>query len=157
MHQRLRKRWQFVRVAQKGVSCPAATLIVQFILENSDPHPHLRKVKTVTSSQPEAPMEAQSGGGSRQLAPLTNEINTAVGTGIAVGLTASRRVGGAVRRNRAKRRLREAIRLVLPTLALPACDIVVIAKAATVEAPFDFLVRDLTYSIKKCLKEVVLK
>lgn len=73
---------------------------------------------------------------------------------VGVGYTASRRVGGAVRRNRAKRRLREAVRRVLPALDLPVCDIVVIAKAATVDAPFEYLLRDLKYALGKCLKEV---
>ena len=45
-----------------------------------------------------------------------------------VGLRVSRRIGGAVVRNRVRRLLREALRPLLPRLA--ACDIVVVARPA---------------------------
>jgi len=44
-----------------------------------------------------------------------------------VGITAGKSVGGAILRNRAKRRLREAIRLSAPLLA-PGWDVVLIAR-----------------------------
>jgi ribonuclease P protein component len=44
-----------------------------------------------------------------------------------VGLTVSSKVGGAVMRNRIKRRLREAVRLELA--GLPAVDLVLVARA----------------------------
>jgi ribonuclease P protein component len=111
MLRRLTKRKEFVKVAQDGVYCPTATLIVQVLFPSS--------------------IEAVTG----------------------IGFTASRRVGNAVRRNRAKRRLREIVRLILPDLEIPTCDIVVIAKAATVDAPFDILKRDFAYALRKCIRE----
>jgi ribonuclease P protein component len=67
-----------------------------------------------------------------------------------IGVTASRRLGGAVRRNRARRRLREAARLHLAGEDSPlrargiTDDVVLIARPAALTAPFDQLVRDVT-------------
>ena len=47
---------------------------------------------------------------------------------IRCGFTATRKVGGAVVRNRAKRRLREAARALLPLLAHPGYDYVFVAR-----------------------------
>ena len=52
-----------------------------------------------------------------------------------VGLTVSSKVGGAVTRNRIKRRLREAVRLELEHL--PAVDLVLVARASAVESSVD--------------------
>ena len=49
-----------------------------------------------------------------------------------VGITVSSKVGGAVVRNRVKRRLREAIRHEIATL--PAVDLVLVARASAVRA-----------------------
>jgi ribonuclease P protein component len=49
-----------------------------------------------------------------------------------LGLTVSRRVGGAVARNRAKRLLRETFRVNKPREIAP-CDLVIVAKAGLAE------------------------
>ena len=51
-----------------------------------------------------------------------------VAGGARVGLTVSSKVGGAVARNRIKRRLREAVRLELA--GLPSVDLVIVARAS---------------------------
>jgi ribonuclease P protein component len=56
-----------------------------------------------------------------------------------VAIVAGRAVGNAVRRNRAKRRLRAAVQQV----RLPPVDLVVDARRAAVTVPFDRLPRDL--------------
>jgi ribonuclease P protein component len=50
---------------------------------------------------------------------------------VRVGFTATKKIGGAVERNRAKRRLREAARLILPLHARPSHDYVFIARGGT--------------------------
>ena len=69
---------------------------------------------------------------------------------VRVGYTCSKKVGNAVARNRAKRRLREAVRLVLHAGARPGWDYVLIGrKGTTAERPFDLLKRDLTEALTR--------
>jgi len=65
-----------------------------------------------------------------------------------VGFTASRKVGSAVKRNRAKRRLRAAAASVLPLLGRERHDYVLVAKAATLSRPYAALVADLTKALE---------
>ena len=60
-----------------------------------------------------------------------------------IGYTASRKVGNAVARNRARRRLRAAVAEIMPARASPGCDYVLIARARTVDRRFADLVTDL--------------
>ncbi|QCO14820.1 ribonuclease P protein component [Azospirillum brasilense] len=68
---------------------------------------------------------------------------------IRLGLTASRKVGNAVVRNRARRRLREAARQILVAHAAPGHDFVLVARAATAERPWTELVGDLIAALKR--------
>jgi ribonuclease P protein component len=62
---------------------------------------------------------------------------------VGVGLTVTKKIGTAVVRNRARRRLREALRLMLPGPALPGHDYVVVARAAALTREFAALRDDL--------------
>ncbi|MGR3375122.1 ribonuclease P protein component [Salipiger abyssi] len=69
---------------------------------------------------------------------------------IRVGFTCSKKVGNAVARNRAKRRLREVARLSLPGLGRPGWDYVLIGfRDATATRPFDLLQRDFERALRK--------
>jgi ribonuclease P protein component len=62
---------------------------------------------------------------------------------VRAGFTATKKIGNAVVRNRAKRRLREAARLLLPLHGRAGSDYVFIARARTVSRPWPALLDDM--------------
>ncbi|MDP2063110.1 MAG: ribonuclease P protein component [Phaeovulum sp.] len=73
------------------------------------------------------------------------ETEAAQAQAVRVGFTCSKKVGNAVARNRAKRRLRALAREVLPLGARPGWDYVLVGRAgATAERDFAAMVADLT-------------
>lgn len=66
-----------------------------------------------------------------------------------VGFTASRRVGNAIARNRAKRRLRSLVQDFASIIVSSQSDIVLIAKPLAVTSPFSILIRDFQYALGK--------
>lgn len=69
---------------------------------------------------------------------------------IRVGYTCSKKLGNAVARNRAKRRLRAIAQRLLPQLGQPGYDYVLIGKPeATIDRDFQDLLTDLSYAIDK--------
>lgn len=66
-----------------------------------------------------------------------------------IGYTASRRVGGAVQRNRAKRRLRAAAAAVLPHRGRAGMDYVLIARDGTGKRPYAELRADLEGALRQ--------
>lgn len=65
-----------------------------------------------------------------------------------VGFTASRKVGIAVERNRARRRLKAAVERLMPLHAAPGHDYVVVARSGTVRRPFAALLGDLEAALR---------
>ena len=68
--------------------------------------------------------------------------------GLRVGFTCSKKVGNAVARNRAKRRLREVARAILPKKGREGWDYVLIGRPeVTAALPFDQLLSDLRHAL----------
>ena len=59
------------------------------------------------------------------------------------GFTVTKAIGGAVDRNRIRRRLKAAVAAVATTFARPGHDYVLIARKGALEMPFDALKKDL--------------
>lgn len=66
-----------------------------------------------------------------------------------VGFTASRKVGGAVARNRARRRLRALAEKVMAVHARNGFDFVLIARRTTINRPFAVLQDELETALKQ--------
>lgn len=71
---------------------------------------------------------------------------------VRLGVVASRRLGGAPRRNRAKRRLREVFRKNEPGETV-AADVVLIARSAIIEASFKEIDRAYVRGVGRALEE----
>lgn len=66
-----------------------------------------------------------------------------------VGYTASKKVGNAVARSLAKRRMREVVRICLGSCASQNHDYVIIARQEILTYAFDQLIRDLKWALKR--------
>jgi ribonuclease P protein component len=66
-----------------------------------------------------------------------------------IGFTVTKKVGNAVVRNRTRRRLKEAARLLLRKRNVSGYDLVLIGRDATRARPFDLLMTDLARALDK--------
>lgn len=69
-----------------------------------------------------------------------------------IGFTASKKIGKAHIRNRAKRRLRAVVREVFPELALPNVEYVLISRFNTAYCPYQTLKSNIKWALKKTNK-----
>jgi ribonuclease P protein component len=120
---RLKRRAEYLKVAGAGRKFVAPGLILQVLRQEAE---RSGEAAVIASPSPAAPSQ-----------PLR------------LGLTASRKVGIAVQRNRARRRLRAAAAEILPVHASAGHDYVLIARAATVERPYQALVEDLRTALRR--------
>jgi ribonuclease P protein component len=72
---------------------------------------------------------------------------------VRAGFTATRKIGISVVRNRARRRLREAARLLLPELGRPGFDYVFIARGGTADRPWVRLLDDVKSALLRLAPE----
>ena len=68
---------------------------------------------------------------------------------VRIGFTATRKVGGAVVRNRCKRRLRQAARALVAAYGMPGSDYVFIARQGTADRPWDRLLDDVKSALTR--------
>lgn len=127
--QRLKRRREFLLVARAGRKWATPGLVLQ-VLD--------RDAATNANTRDHAKFRSKIGAGepARQ-----NDIR--------VGFTVTKKIGGAVIRNRARRRLRAAVETVMPTHAARGRDYVVIGRARTNARPFPDLVHDLETALHK--------
>lgn len=70
-----------------------------------------------------------------------------------IGFTVSRKVGNAVERNRAKRRLREVVRLAPAGALASGHDYVLVARRAAITTRFDQLGRDFEQALRRLSRQ----
>lgn len=66
-----------------------------------------------------------------------------------IGLTVTKKAGGAVERNRMRRRLRQAVRQIAPMAARVGHDYVIVARQEVLGATFDTLLADLESAFRR--------
>lgn len=73
---------------------------------------------------------------------------------LGVGFTVTKKQGGAVVRNRIRRRLKEAFRLNQARLAVTGWDVVVIGRHMAKDCPFEVVMQDMGYALSKLARQV---
>jgi ribonuclease P protein component len=66
-----------------------------------------------------------------------------------VGFTATKKIGNAVKRNRARRRLRAAVGDVLKDAGSTSADLVIVARQGTIKRPYADLKNDLAAALRR--------
>ena len=84
-----------------------------------------------------------------QAAPMAADARLEPACDARLGLTVTRRIGGAVVRNRARRRLRAAAAEIFPSCARAGYDYVLIARRTTPTRPYRELVGDVEKALAR--------
>lgn len=129
--ERLKRRSEFLRVAAGRRKWAAPGLVLQAAPAISAPPPAKHDEGIRGAPLPPTPSEESA-------APT-----------LRVGFTCSKKVGNAVARNRARRRLRAAAAQILAAEAAPGFDYVLIGRQETLHRPFALLLQDLQTALKR--------
>jgi ribonuclease P protein component len=130
---RLKKRPDFLKVAAARSKLVTPGLILQ-------------------ARQRSAPVRAGEGvrpASGQAVQPPAGPAAYGEGPEVRVGFTVSRKVGNAVQRNRARRRLRAVARAILPDCGRAGTDYVLIGRRATLERPYGALSGDLREALER--------
>ncbi len=119
---RLKTRPEFLKVAATGAKWVTPGLVLQVRRRPASPGP---------------------------ASPATGAAADAGAEQVRVGFTVSRKVGNAIRRNRARRRLRAVAAEVLPEHGRAGCDYVLIGRAGTLARRYADLVADLRTALAR--------
>lgn len=79
----------------------------------------------------------------RRLIVVQGRLRSPARAQVGAGFTTTKKIGGSVVRNRARRRLREAARSLLPRHGVPGADYVFVARQETAVAPWPRLLDDM--------------
>ena len=138
--ERLKARPDFLRVAAARTKWVTPGLILQarrrIPVHRPDAAPALPSDRRQRPDAPDVPPERGKRGATDQNAVIR------------VGFTVSRKVGNAVRRNRARRRLRAVAMAVLPERGCPGTDYVLIGRSGTLDRPYPALIEDLRQALE---------
>ena len=141
---RLKRRAEFLQVAAANRKWVAPGLILQVCRHSRSETGNATPQGGADLLRPGAIQADQSQAGQNQSDPAQLAEKP-----MRVGFTASRKVGNAVARNRAKRRLRAAVDQIVSSHGAPGHDIVLIARQSTITRDFAALLQDLTTGLKK--------
>ncbi len=137
--ERLTRRRQFLDVAKgKRVHTSAFTL-------QAAP-------RATTGLKPVSPSTSVEGAGSLSGIHVTAP-DSRRGTAPRFGITVTKKIGGAVERNRIRRRLREALRGLVPLPARAGHDYVIVARGEALRLPFALLAETLAKAFVRIDRE----
>lgn len=90
----------------------------------------------------------------RKRVPEDQKTPAAPLSDIRIGFTATKKLGNAVVRNRAKRRMRAAASLLIREFGVNGCDYVFIGREPVYKGRFNELVRDMRHALRRLADQI---